>query len=273
MDKSKVLVLGRGFLGKQFEKNGYTVWGRGRFDLNVVDIDLTYIDFWSNMFEGFDIIINCIGNANTRFCENADNWDEVFKVNSELPKFLSNLCNMLDKKFVQISSGCVYDRNDRPQLETDNITSHCNYVVSKIAGEMFCNANDLIIRPRLFFGETEDKNNLLCKVSKFTKFLTEINSYTSVQTIVESTQALLENKCVGVFNVSNRGYTNLVDIAKACGIEVVNTLNADELIKQEKLFLVNNVMDTTKLEKYYQPRNILDEIKSCWASLLYHTTN
>ena len=61
----------------------------------------------------------------------------------------------------------------------------------------------------LFFGESVDKNNLLNKVRKFNNYLTEINSFTSVQTIVEATTALLENDQSGVFNVANKGYTSL----------------------------------------------------------------
>ena len=32
IDRERVLVLGKGFLGKEYEKHGYTVWGRDKFE-------------------------------------------------------------------------------------------------------------------------------------------------------------------------------------------------------------------------------------------------
>ena len=262
IDKSKVLVLGKGFLGKQFEKNGYIVWGRDKFD-------------WSEnfhqdemMFSDYDFIVNTIGCSNTRWCENPDNWDALERTNSMLPGWLSKCSQELGYKLVHISSGCVYDQNNEPQTEDGFLASHCRYVVSKLSGEFNCNPErDLILRPRLFFGESEDKNNLLCKLSRFDKFLTEMNSYTSVQTIVEATEALLKGNASGIFNVAQEGYSNLHEIAKWIGKENPPKMSGSQLRDQEGLYLVNNILDISKLKEYYQPRTIQEEIMSCWDKL------
>jgi dTDP-4-dehydrorhamnose reductase len=263
-----VLVLGNGFLGKQYKKNGYTVWGRDQLDIDPNNIEGSLdVLFTKEVCDKFDTIINCIGNANTRMCEDPLYWDVVYAINAHLPKVLSGLCELHGIKFVQISSGCVYDQNNEPQREDSYLSSHCRYVVSKLAGEFNCHSNDLILRPRLYFGETKDGNNLLSKITNFKTFLTEMNSYTSVQTIVEATVALLNNDCSGVFNVAQRGVTNLVDIAEAVGLKVGGTLSGSQLRDQEGLYLVNNIMDISKLEQYYTPRPIITEIKRCWNIL------
>jgi dTDP-4-dehydrorhamnose reductase len=263
-----VLVLGNGFLGKQYNKNGFTVWGRDKLDIDPNNIEGSLdVLFTKEVCDKYDTIINCIGNANTRMCEDPLYWDVVYAINAHLPKVLSSLCEVHGMRFVQISSGCVYDQNNEPQKEDSYLSSHCRYVVSKLVGEFNCNSNDLILRPRLYFGETNDCNNLLSKITNFNTFLTEMNSYTSVQTIVEATRALLINECSGVFNVSQTGVTNLVDIAKAIGLEVVDTITGSQLREQEGLYLVNNIMDTSKLEQYYKPAPVINEIKRCWDCL------
>ena len=265
---NRVLVLGNGFLGKQYAKNGYTVWGRDKFNVDPDHVyDSVYDQLTSEALKDFDVVINCIGNANTRECEDPAYWEVVHAINAELPTQLSNLCSGLGKQFVQISSGCVYDKNNEPQHEDSYISSHCRYVVSKLAGEFGCSRHDLILRPRLYFGEDVDKNNLLCKIQNFDTFLTDINSYTSVQTIVEATTALLQNDCGGVFNVSQTGYCNLVDIARILDVDVDDTITGEQLRDMEGLYLVNNIMDTSKLEQFYKPKSIFDEIKCTWGLL------
>ena len=270
MDKSEVLVLGRGFLGKQFVKNGYKVVGRDDFNFSH---DMNYADLESfSILDGYSVIINTIGISGTRYCEDSSNWDEVFKVNSELPHLLSAYCKKNDKKLVHVSSGCVYDSNATPQKEDGFVSSHCRYVVSKLVGEYGCDiTRDLILRPRLYFGETSDKNNLLNKIPTFRGFLEEDNSYTSVQTIVEATTALLENNCVGVYNVANTGSGSILDIGmqlnisgKGCEYE---TISPDLLRRNQGIHLVNNIMCTSKLEEVYTPPSLDCELERCWSEL------
>jgi len=262
---SGILVLGDGYLGGQYRKNGYTVWGRERWEFDSDDVegsmDKLFTEF---VVSDYHTIINCIGTADTRRCEDPKHWDQVYSVNAELPRHLSKRCNDHGIKFVHISTGCVYDQNHMPQREDAFLSSHCRYVVSKLAGEFNCSEGDLILRPRLYFSGDENSGNLLTKIKNFKYFLTDINSYTSTQTIVEASLALIENDCSGVFNVAQKGYINLVEIAEHIGLEITGTLTSDQLKLQEGLHLVNNIMDTTKLEEYYTPRHILDEISYCW---------
>lgn len=283
MKKEEILVIGNGFLGKQFAKNGYKVLNRQDMGggLDVSTFGRKNFRFVEEALENHKCLVNCVGKSNTRWCEDPRNWEEMFSMNALLPKELSLMCRFMNKKFVQISTGCVYHipycydsynslgECDRPvaKKETDFIESHCNYVVAKIAGENFCKPErDLIIRPRLYFSESEDRNNLLCKLPKFTKFLGNANTYTSCQTIVEATKALLENEQVGVFNVGQEGYLSLMQVANLLGLDG-ELIWEHHLHKSEKLFLVNNVMDMSKLKEFYQPRDIEEELLSCWNVL------
>lgn len=259
---TNALVLGRGFLGQEFEEHGYAVWDRHSFDWG-----RDHHPIPPNFFSGFETLINCIGVADTRACEHPDNWDSVFSVNSELPKALSAYCRNHNMKYVHISTGCVYDHNNSPQNESDFTSAHCKYVISKLAAEYFCSSDDLILRPRLYFSYRENRNNLLTKIPQFQHYLTEINSYTSLQTIVEATTALLAAKQTGIFNVAQTNYASIQQICSHLGLPSKPTISGAALQQREEVALVNNILDLTKLQKYYQPRPLLEEISSCWQGL------
>ena len=256
--KDKTIVLGRGFLGKEFERHGFEVWGRDKFQFPEDD--------FKNL-KDYDVIINCIGIADTRACEDPDQWKNILHTNSIFVSVLSWYCREFGKKLVHISTGCVYDKNNSPQKETDFVSSHCRYVVSKLNAEYSCHPNDLILRPRLYFGDVDDKNNLLTKLPKFNKHLTEINSYTSTRTIVEAAETLLRHNQSGVFNVAQEGYATIEQICKNLGLPEKLPISGLELQRSQGLALVNNIMDISKLKRFYQPRKLKEELQRCWASI------
>jgi len=275
IDRERVLVLGKGFLGKEYEKHGYTVWGRDKFEFTKTYKSYSFHEKTTevsnrlyNNINKFDVIINCIGSADTRKCEEPDNWDQTYSLNSELPTILSQYCKNMDKKFIHISTGCVYDNNNTPQKEDGFLSSHCRYVVSKLCAEYGCDPQrDLILRPRLYFSGTDDKNNLLTKLPTFTRHLNEINSYTSLRTIVEATTALLINNQSGIFNVANTGYSTLEQIVSILGLEQKPTIGGEDLQSTQGIALVNNILDTSKLEEFYIPRPLCEEIINCYDEL------
>lgn len=265
MNLDRIIVLGRGFLGQAFEREGFRVWRKDRFYLHPNNNHREKL----NVLNNYDIIINCLGKSNTRWCEKQENWREVFFSNGEIPKILSDYCRRQNKKLVHISTGCLYDDSNgkEPWTEEDSIVPHCDYTVSKRVGEKNCNPEkDLILRPRLYFGDFENRNNLLCKLPKFSKYLTELNSYTSVHTIVEATTALLEANQAGVFNVANDGDAEVIELASWIGLSG-EEITGKELREQEKLYLVNNTMDISKLQKFYNPQRLKYEVMRCWEKL------
>jgi dTDP-4-dehydrorhamnose reductase len=258
----KTIVLGKGFLGKKFAMRGYEVWGKEKFSL------LPSTNLSQTTLNEYDVIVNCIGKSNTRWCEDRKNFPDALWSNGIIPGILSSYCSSFDKKFVHISTGCLYDDGIYPQLEESLLAAHCNYTVTKWVGEEGCHEQDLILRPRLLFGDfkPEGRNNLLCKLPQFTQFVGEYNSYTSLDIIVDAFEALIENEQSGVFNVACDEVATPYDIAKWIGLEG-GELTAKKLWESEGLHLVNNVMDISKLKQYYQPPELKDEIMRCWEAL------
>ncbi len=266
----RIIVLGKGYLGAEFERQGYEVLGKELFQLEYpVSFQDSYfsLSYYNSILDSYDVIINCIGKSNTRWCEKRENFSEALYVNGILPATLSLYCKYTNKKFVQVSTGCLYDQHYIDNKETDFIAAHCNYTVTKWVGEQGCDVNrDLILRPRLYFSDIPNRNNLLCKLPHFKQFIDENNSLTCTTEIIKATQALLDNKQVGIFNIANDGYTTIWRIACLIGLRG-EQMSENALHEKEKLFLINNTMDISKLKKFYQPQNLKEAILECWKKL------
>jgi dTDP-4-dehydrorhamnose reductase len=253
-----IAVLGEGYLGTEFQRNGYTVLGKDKFEIESYYADSTIYGIMDRTLSEFDVIINCIAKSNTRFCEN--NYKDAYFSNAMIPKYLSHFCAVNGKKLVHISTGCLYDKNNIPQKETDFLSAHCNYTLTKWQGEKNCNPNkDLIIRPRLFFDGSDRPNNLINKVKKFDRLCNELDSITSVKTVVNAINALLRYDCVGAFNVACDGYISMHQIGKMMGLDK-GIISIDEIRQSQGLYLVNNVMDISKLEQYFRPPMVIAEV-------------
>ena len=274
----KFLVLGNGLLGEEYGIHGHKVLGSDsvRFypgeDSRAV---ATALDFCEELLHGsqlqsYDAIVNCIGISDTRFCEDRKNWETVKFVNGELPGHLSKYAANHKIKFIHISTGCLYDQPYRPCTEAEPVVAHCNYVVSKWNGELGCNLDrDIIIRPRLLFGERKPdskRNNLLCKLAKFNTFVDEFNTVTWIKDIVLASEALVTNKQSGVFNVGCPQPATMYEIAQILGLDG-KKMTGEELRKSQNLYLVNNVMDMTKVSEFYTPTDLHQALFTCGESL------
>jgi hypothetical protein len=65
--------------------------------------------------------------------------------------------------------------------------------------------------------------------------------------VVKATKALLEQGQVGIFNVANEGKRTISQIARLIGLEGY-VISPEELCKQQGVYLVNSVLDITKLK-------------------------
>jgi len=270
--KANAVILGKGQLGSSFKRNAVChVLGRETFEYDYKCSAHHAKKQLIQIIECYKpkVIINCIGISDTRYCENPKNFNHVLGVNGYLPKILSEMCKKYDITFVHISTGCLYDVPNIPQNEEDFIVAHCKYVISKWIGEIGCNKNtDLILRPRLYFGPVQYANNLLCKLPKFPTLSNTLDSITSVDVIVEATKELIKQNCSGIFNVACSGYTSMFEIARHLKFEKGKTIiTQDNLRNRDGIYLVNSVMDISKLLQYYTPPTWQDETKRCWNIL------
>ena len=279
MNKERVLILGDGFLGQEFVRHGYkynTTRRTDRLNDHVFFLDVNkgnminvYLEKILNEIH-FDTIINCIGFANTRYCEKRENFQQIVKVNGDFVNFLSRWCKEFNIKLAHVSTGCLYDRQTGLVNENDFISAHCNYVVSKWIGENGCDLErDLIIRPRLYFSDIKNPLNLICKLPNFKIILNELNSVTSTRTIVEAVTHLLCHNQTGIFNVANDGAYTIKQLSEAIGYEwdQSQVVTQSELHKSQGLYLVNNVMDLSKLKEFYHPRDAIEEFKWCYNNM------
>jgi dTDP-4-dehydrorhamnose reductase len=259
----EIIVLGRGFLGLAFEKKGYKVLSKSDFFIDH-NINELYENYFINKA---DVIINCIGKSDTRWCEKRENFSETLWSNGLLPGILSDFCRERNKKFVHISTGCLYDDKTKLNTEDGFIAAHCNYTATKWIGEKKCNPDrDLIIRPRLYFGDFAHKNNLILKMMKFSKFLDEKNSFTSVHVIVDAIEKLIRENQYGIFNLSCDGSMTIYELAEIIGLSGIKIKEKD-LHDSEHVYLVNNVMDISKVKKFYNPPLLKDEFLRCFEKL------
>lgn len=261
-ESMRTVVLGKGFLGRAFAKRGFEVWDRTQFDATRESpYDLGFI------FQGVDVIVNCIAVSDTRYCENPKNFDEVMRVNAELPRRLSDFCAQRDKCFVHISTGCLYGDATRPCAEDAALKPSCAYAVSKYVGERYCRPDrDLILRPRLLFGGDDSPLNLLSKMLRFEKFLDEFNSVTSTDTVVDVV-SLLAARETGVFNVANDGIHTLYEMAGMLGLLRSEKLTREDVWKMQGVHVVNNVMDISKLKNHYKPNSVTVEMSKALRCL------
>lgn len=261
VDKNKIVVLGNGFLGSSFKDKNYIVLGSDSLRFHV-NCDVYNNNLLDNLKQ-YDVIINTIAKTNTRGCESNNKFEETLYINGMLPKLISSYCKIHRKKYVHISTGCLYDTPFTPHKETDYVSTHCVYTLTKRCGELNCDLNrDLIIRPRLLFNHKNTNKNFLRRLFDFKFFVYDANdSLTSTDTVIEAIEALLSSDQSGIYNVCQIGCPSISLIARdICGIKPVTDVSINFVRKHAGIYLVNSIMDTSKLENYYIPRKISDEI-------------
>lgn len=255
----RILILGKGYLGREFERQGFEVWGRDKFTTHGIHTPSL------RKLMDYNAVVNCIGKADTRYCEDPANFDDIMSTNAVLPTVLSRFCDTNGIKLVHISTGCLYDA---PQsTEESFIASHCLYTLSKWAGEVGCCGNDIILRPRLFYGDIRDPRNLLCKMASFDTFVYDAqDSYTDIRDIPKAVRALVNADASGVFNICSNGWGSIYALSASLGLEG-KPISIADLRAREGLHLVNSTMDTEKLRRYYEPVDLVDSVMECWEAL------
>lgn len=214
----RIVIVGKDILAESFQQKGCLVWDDDAFK---PEIDLRRLD-------EFDVVVNCI---NRRIGD----FEETFYANSLVARALSNYCDIKNKKFVQMSTGCAYDQLDQDNKETDLMAFRSNYALTKLTAEQFCHKNDLILRPALLFG---NRNQLNSK-----------QNFVSSRVIVEAALSLIYSGQNGVFNVACEGKVTLQEIAARIDIS--------SWVKQE----LYSIISLDKLKNFYKPPQIMEELE------------
>jgi len=280
----KIVVLGsNGFVGKNFtnflKSKNYDVVALNRKNCDFLNTTKLY-----KILKKIDTkyIINCAGytgKPNVDACES--NKELCWLQNYTLPKNLSKICNDLNKKWVHVSSGCIYsgtkNENGFKEIDTPNFCfdkQPCSYYSgTKAAGEdiLKFDKNVYICRLRIPFDDRESSKNYITKILNYKKLLNVENSMSNTDEFIQACLYLIEKECEpGIYNITNTGSINTFDVTKLLNKYITKRKftffkNEEEFYqKAAKTPRSNCVLDNSKLlESGFKIENIHDKIEYC----------
>jgi dTDP-4-dehydrorhamnose reductase len=243
MEKSKILVIGEGFLGShlisELKKQGFQTYGAGFTNKNTsFNVDIRNIESVKNLFTKIqpNIVINCAALTDLDYLEN--NPKIAFDVNSEGPKNLAITCNEKNFRLIHISSDGIFDGKSQNYNE-DSLPNPINvYGKSKFQGEIHVQQNMqnyLILRTN-FFGHDQNRNNLFTWIFNSLKNHKQIIGFNDVffnplelSTLSQLISKVLFLSDTGILNLSNDIVISKYEFA----LKIAHVFNFDiQLIKK-----------------------------------------
>jgi len=253
------LIFGRGKVCAIIRKEGDVVVPHSECDVGNLDRvrEIT-------LHRKPSIIINTAANTSLERCE--DNKKTAFDTNTLGPLNLLTAAAEVGAKLVHISSGCIFDGNDRICDEEAVPNTSVWYThTKKWADEYITNFgydNYLILRPRQMISATPHPTNMLTKFSMYEEIFAhaEPNSITCVEDFKEMLEHLIHEEQTGVFNCCNDGVTTPYAVAR--GVRefikpemVVHLATYEETLQMQPNRRVNTILSNQKLKNTgYQPR-------------------
>ena len=282
MERKIALLGANGFIGNRFYKflsnNIYKIYPITRKDCDLLDKNKT-----QRLLKEInpDYIINAAGftgKPNVDACEL--NKESCWAQNYTLPKYLSEICNNLNKKWLHVSSGCIYSGNnnekgfkeeDEPNFSFDK--PPCSfYSGTKAIAEDYLKKQDnvYIARLRIPFDQTDSAKNYISKLMNYKSLLNAENSMSNTNEFIEACCYLLLNEAnTGVYNITNTGSIFTKEVTKILkkyfNKEFIFFKNEEDFYKiAAKAPRSNCVLDNTKLRKAgFKIKEIHDKIEEC----------
>lgn len=181
------IILGDGLLGSELVKQ--TDWDY--ISRKKDSIDFTDFSSYRNLIYNYDVVVNCIAYTNTYDTEREKHWETNYKGVAELVQ----ICNILNKKLIHISTDYLYSNSESNASEED-VPVHCKnwYGYTKLLADGYVQLeanNYLVIRcthkPYPFSYEEA--------------FVNQIGNFDYVNNISQIIVKLIENDAQGVYNV------------------------------------------------------------------------
>jgi dTDP-4-dehydrorhamnose reductase len=220
-----------------------------------------------------DVAINCAAITNLEKCEELKK--RSYAVNTLGPLNLLEASIEKNVKLVHISSGCLFDGNDRISTEDSIPEPAVWYTRTKTwADEYIINRgynNFLILRPRQLIASFKHPGNVLTKFAKLDSIgaIQEPNSVTGIEDFSEMIEHLIDIDATGVFNCCNEGTITPYDIAMAVkeGINPelqVRAISYSELLSLLPNRRVNTILSMEKIKSTgYTPRTAKEALQWC----------
>jgi dTDP-4-dehydrorhamnose reductase len=206
-----------------------------------------------------DVVINCAGRCgspNVDWCE--DHKIETLHSNVTGALAVLEECDRVGAYLVHLSSGCIYsgDNEGRGFAESDPPNFGGSfYSRSKAwADQILREFPVLTLRLRMPFDDSTSERNLLMKLRRFRRVLTEPNSLTYLHDFLHAADQLIERRATGLFNVVNPGMISPFEIMQLYR-EILDPEHTFEPLVAAQLGEVvrcgrsNCLLDTTRLEK------------------------
>lgn len=226
MKKLTVLVFGRGYVGQHYldhclRKNEYFALATGA-DIAEPDEVCEAI-----LRARPDVVINAAGKThgnrltNTRGCEESPVMEkETTRSNDVGPSVVADICAGKGIFLVHIGTGSLYcgdnggagfSEEDRPNA----LDSH--YARTKFAGDQNVVASDagVVLRIQMPLSNRRHERNLLTKLADARTVYDINNSVTVLEDLMSATDALIDERPRGIFNVVNPHPISHWDIVKS----------------------------------------------------------
>jgi len=171
-------------------------------------------------FGSISHVINCAAFTDVDACEDKEKF--AFKINTEAPKILSEICLQEQIHLTHISTDYVFEGlKNEPYLEQDEAIPLSIYGKSKLAGEGFVRAlggKGLLVRTSWLYGK-HGKNFIDVILNKLElgvpiKVISDlISTPTYTMDLANAIIQLATSFKSGIFHVANRGHCSWYDFA------------------------------------------------------------
>lgn len=262
----RILILGAGYIGRRIQQEtGYVICDQ---KISSYQDLLAIVKKYKP-----HTLINCagyVGKNNIDDCEKA--IDECLLANTFLPIWLGELACRTKIKVVHISSGCIYHyryTKDKPIREgkkpdyNDLFYSRSKIYADQVLEHLTKSFNILILRIRVPLDIYPHPRNLLTKLIKYKKVISEPNSVTYIPDFIKALEHLLKIKAKGTFNVAVKGGLRYKQLLEAYQLHVPGFKFTKTSLKKLGLARTSLVLSTKKLEKtgfaVRGPEDILNE--------------
>tara|TARA_R110000787_G_scaffold114620_3_gene224361 strand:- start:2912 stop:3757 length:846 start_codon:yes stop_codon:yes gene_type:complete len=194
--KDKVIILGRGFVGKYLEQNlNQPAYSREMYDYHDPEVLRSMLGS-----KGLTTVINCCGftgSPNIDECETEK--EKTLYYNVGVPNTIQSVCDKYEHtRVIHIASGCIYqgDNNwlesDEPNFGLFNPSSY--YSQSKHLFEWSMKDRGcFILRIRMPIVSFNHPKNYLNKIMEYPNLISEKNSITDLQLLSDYIKHILSN--------------------------------------------------------------------------------
>lgn len=248
----KILIIGNGYLGQEFNKH---------FSDSVMsEVMIEKEDDVTREIEKAkcEWVFNCAGitgRPNIDWCE--DNKQETFDGNVLLPLMIARACQKAGVKMMHLGSGCVYSGDNRgrgfSEEDAPNFAGSFYSKTKAMSEDMLKDYDVLQLRLRMpIDSDITSERNFIAKITKYDKVIDVKNSMTIVDDLLKATEVLTSRNRKGIYNMVNPGpmtHSEILDLYK----KIVDPkfkyeiMTVDEMHKMTKAERSNCVLSCEKL--------------------------